>query len=113
MSFLAISVAATSGVSDDKSGLASGLLNTAQQIGGALGLAILSGVAASGTKASLADAGALAANPVVQAVATVNGFHNALIAGVWFALAASFMAFVIIKPAPVSATAGVPAPAMH
>jgi EmrB/QacA subfamily drug resistance transporter len=44
MSFVAITIAATSGVEPGDSGLASGLLNTTQQVGGSLGLAILSSV---------------------------------------------------------------------
>jgi EmrB/QacA subfamily drug resistance transporter len=43
-SFVPITIAATSGVSAGDSGLASGLLNTTQQVGGSLGLAILSSV---------------------------------------------------------------------
>jgi hypothetical protein len=42
MSFVPITIAATNGVASGDSGLASGLLNTTQQVGGSLGLAILS-----------------------------------------------------------------------
>jgi MFS family permease len=45
LSFVAITIVATSGLSAKFSGLGSGLLNTSQQIGGALGLALLSGIA--------------------------------------------------------------------
>jgi EmrB/QacA subfamily drug resistance transporter len=51
--FIPISVAALAGVDQDRAGLASGLLNTSQQIGGALGIAIASSVAASHTQALL------------------------------------------------------------
>ena len=47
--FVPITLMATSGVGDDDAGLASGLFNTAQQVGGSLGLAILSTLAASQT----------------------------------------------------------------
>lgn len=60
MLFVSITIIATSGVPANEAGLASGLLNTTQQMGGALGLAILSGVAAIGAQ-SAADQGATAA----------------------------------------------------
>jgi MFS family permease len=52
-SFIPISVAALTGVSEHQAGLASGLLNTSTQLGGALGIAIASSVAASHTTALL------------------------------------------------------------
>ncbi len=51
--FIPISIAALAGVSEHQAGLASGLLNTAQQLGGAIGIAIASGIAASHTKTLL------------------------------------------------------------
>jgi EmrB/QacA subfamily drug resistance transporter len=48
-----ISIAALAGVADHRAGLASGLLNTSQQLGGAIGIAIASTVAASHTKTLL------------------------------------------------------------
>ena len=51
--FIPISIAALAGVAQHQAGLASGLLNTSQQLGGAIGIAIASGVAASHTQALL------------------------------------------------------------
>jgi EmrB/QacA subfamily drug resistance transporter len=51
--FIPISIAALAGVSEHQAGLASGLLNTSQQLGGAIGIAIASTVAASHTQALL------------------------------------------------------------
>ena len=51
--FIPISVAALAGVEEHRAGLASGLLNTSQQLGGAIGIAIASSVAASHTQARL------------------------------------------------------------
>ena len=48
--FIPISIAALAGVSEHQAGLASGLLNTSQQLGGAIGIAIASSVAASHTQ---------------------------------------------------------------
>src|SRR4051794_27355562 len=54
MTFVPITLMATTGVHGDDQGLASGLLNTAQQIGGALGLAVLSTIAFNGTGSPVA-----------------------------------------------------------
>src|SRR5215204_1488863 len=51
--FIPISIAALAGVKEQQAGLASGLLNTSQQLGGAIGIAIASSVAASHTQAML------------------------------------------------------------
>jgi EmrB/QacA subfamily drug resistance transporter len=51
--FIPISIAALTGVEEHRAGLASGLLSTSQQLGGAIGIAIGSGVAASHTRAML------------------------------------------------------------
>lgn len=91
LSFVSITIAATAGVPGHESGLASGLLNTAQQIGGALGLAVLSGIASSATAA------ALLANSNTT-LSLVEGFHSAYYAGIVFAFLASFIAWVFLKP---------------
>jgi MFS family permease len=69
--FIPISIAALTGVAEKQAGLASGLLNTSQQLGGAIGIAIASSVAAGHTKA-LHDAGNAAP------VALTGGFQQAL-----------------------------------
>ncbi len=88
--FVSITIAATSGVPKDKSGLASGILNTSQQVGGALGLAILSGIYSSHFTRSIANGGS-------HADAQVAGAHEAFLVGAFFALAASIIALLAIK----------------
>lgn len=88
LTFISVSIAATSGVRKDEAGLASGLLNTSQQVGGALGLAILSGVA------TTAATNTKTLNPLV---ATVNGYHTAILVAAAFAFTAAIVAFFVIK----------------
>jgi EmrB/QacA subfamily drug resistance transporter len=52
-SFIPVSIAALAGIEEGQAGLASGLLNTSQQLGGAIGIAIASSVAAGHTNALL------------------------------------------------------------
>ncbi|MDT3399244.1 MFS transporter [Streptomyces sp. B1866] len=80
--FVAITTAANAGVPADRAGLAAALLNAAQQIGGALGLAIFSAVATARTNHLLAHH----ADP---AHALTSGFHRALLAASVFLLAAA------------------------
>jgi EmrB/QacA subfamily drug resistance transporter len=88
MSFISINIAATSGVPANEAGLASGMLNTSQQMGGALGLAILSGVATSVATGSshLGPVGAL-----------LNGDKNAFLTASIFAGVAFLIATFVIK----------------
>ena len=74
--FVPITLIATSGIPNDDAGLASGLFNTSQQIGGALGLALLSTLATNRTEDELASAGARP-TPADTADALVSGFHVA------------------------------------
>jgi EmrB/QacA subfamily drug resistance transporter len=58
--FVPLTLAATAGVPPSESGLASGLLNTSRQMGGAIGLAVLATVAASASKKELVEGSSLA-----------------------------------------------------
>ena len=73
--FVPLTLIATTGLDDEDQGLASGLFNTSQQIGGALGLAILASLAASKTTG---------ATGVSQSEALVQGFHVAFAGGAAF-----------------------------
>lgn len=97
--FISVTMAATGGVPHHESGLASGLLNTSQQIGGALGLAILSGVSAAGVTAYFADNAATVATQgqAALAAAQVSGFQDALHVAAFFPLITSLVAATLIK----------------
>ena len=85
--FMPLTLIATTGLDDEDQGLASGLFNTSQQVGGALGLALLSTLATSKT----ASAGGSPAH------ALVVGFHWAFAAGALFCLAALAVMVALLR----------------
>ena len=92
--FVTTTIAAVSGVRDQESGLASGLINTSQQIGGALGLAVLATIANSRTDSLMASAhGAPAALPN----ALTEGFQAAFLGGAVIAALGLVLTLVLIR----------------
>ena len=89
-SFVPISIAALAGVQPAEAGLASGLINTSQQIGGALGIAALSTVATTQTTDALATGSALP-------FALVDGFSASFTAGAVFAGVGILAALTLIR----------------
>jgi EmrB/QacA subfamily drug resistance transporter len=83
--FVGVTTAANAGVPSDKAGLAAALLNASQQLGGALGLAILTAVSTSRTNHLLA-----AGTPASHAL--TSGFQRALLIGSIFVLASAVIA---------------------
>jgi len=88
--FVPISIAALAGIQAAEAGLASGLINTSQQIGGALGIAALSSIATSRTDHAIAGGAS-------QASALVTGFHGAFVAGVIIAALGIVASLTLIR----------------
>jgi len=98
LTFVSGTLAATSGVPKYLSGLASGLLNTSQQVGGAIGLAVLSAVAFSTITSQIAAG-------TTSAVAQVTGYQAGLKVGAGLALAAAVVVALVVKNQKVDAKA--------
>ncbi len=90
LSFLSVTIASTAGVPGNEAGLASGLINTSQQIGGALGLAVLAVIASS---VSLQDT---AAGHTALA-ATVHGYQLAFLAASGLMVIALLIGIFVIR----------------
>ena len=89
LSFVPVTIAATNGVASGDSGLASGLLNTTQQVGGSLGLAILSSVSTSRVTSALHGGSALPA-------ALTHGFKGAFTVAAFLCAVGVVLAVVLL-----------------
>jgi EmrB/QacA subfamily drug resistance transporter len=95
LSFVPLTIAAVAGVSAKEAGLASGLINTAQQVGGALGLAILSTIATTRTADVLA-AGGGRPSPAALHEGLTEGFQSAFATGAGFAILGIVIALIAL-----------------
>ncbi|HEX8085924.1 MAG TPA: MFS transporter [Solirubrobacteraceae bacterium] len=99
-SFVPVTIGAVAGTREEESGLASGLINTSQQIGGALGLAVLTTIAFANVPDGRPDPAAL-----------TDGFQDAFLVGAGFALVAFLIAAFAIRGADSRAMRSEAAPA--
>ena len=87
--FVPVTIAAVTGTSGPQAGVASGLINTSQQIGGALGVAVLVSVSTS----RIADFGRAAGTHH----ALVAGYSRAFLVGCGFAVLAALLSIVVVS----------------
>jgi hypothetical protein len=88
--FVPITIAALAGTKPQEAGLASGLINTSQQIGGAVGIAFLSTIAVTTTDDAVAGGSAMP-------VALTDGFVNAFWAGAAIAFAGVLVSIFLVR----------------
>ena len=91
-----LTLIATTNIESEDAGLASGLLNTTQQIGGALGLAILSTLATSKTN-SVVDALGHPPSTAEHTAAQVDGYQTAFTTSAFLMLAAAAVVILLIR----------------
>jgi len=92
--FVPMTIAAVAGVEPHETGLASGLINTSQQVGGALGLAILASIANSRTDSLMTEAGGA---PSALPNALTQGFQTAFMVGAGFAVLGAILSATLIS----------------
>ena len=93
LTLVAVTIAATAGIGDSEQGMASGLLNTSQQIGAALGLAVLVAAATARTQEIAAS---LSPSPTTRQTTLTAGFQYALLLSIGFAIAGIFVALFVV-----------------
>jgi EmrB/QacA subfamily drug resistance transporter len=101
-SFVPVTIASLSGVQRSDAGVASGLINTSRQIGGAIGIAAVSAIAATSTT-NFAEANAVSAS---SGAALAHGFQTGLYVLTGLLLVGALVAFGLIRshaPQPVAA----------
>jgi len=99
LSFVPLQIAAQSGVDESRAGLAAGLINTSQEVGGAIGVAVAATIAFRRVEELTAQAGGDAARVLA---ARTSVFHEAFLVGAGFALVALVIAITVMPRIPAS-----------
>jgi EmrB/QacA subfamily drug resistance transporter len=93
MCFVTLQIAAFVGIDDEEAGLGAGLINTAQEAGGALGLAVITTIAYSGLAAAVTSAGG---DPLLVREAHEAANHDAFLAAAGFGTAALLLVVALM-----------------
>jgi len=107
LTFVPVTIAGLAGVHRADAGVASGLINTSRQIGGAIGIAAISAIAATSTSSYVQSHGAASA---ANGVALDHGLQVALTTLTGLLVAAALIAATLIRPAPAPALSVEPVP---
>jgi EmrB/QacA subfamily drug resistance transporter len=105
LSFVPVTIASLTGVERGDAGVASGLINTSRQIGGAIGLAAASAIAATSTSQYVDSHSAVTAS---SPVALDHGFQTALYALTGLLLLGALIAITLVKSAPAQTALAAP-----
>ena len=106
LTFVPVTIASLTGVERSDAGVASGLINTSRQIGGAIGIAAVSAIAASSTSHYVQAHSALAAT---SGAALDHGFQTALYALTGLLLVGALIAITLVRSARAPSTQASPA----
>lgn len=97
LSFVPLQVAAQTGVEERQAGLAAGLINTSQEVGGALGVAVAASIAFSRVAELTRHANG---DPALVIAARTSVFHHAFFVGACFAAAALLVSILVLPRIP-------------
>jgi EmrB/QacA subfamily drug resistance transporter len=106
LSFVPVTIASLTGIDRSDAGVASGLINTSRQIGGAIGIAVISAIAAASTSHYLNAHSAVTAT---SSVALDHGFQTGLYVLTGLLLLGALIAASLLRPAPAPSADAVPA----
>jgi fucose permease len=105
LSFVPVTIASLAGVERSDAGIASGLINTSRQIGGAIGIAAVSAIAATSTSSYVHAHAAVTAS---SGVALDHGFQTALYVLTGLLVVGALIAITLVRSAPAPSAQAAP-----